>query len=264
MHKIIHHIAPGDHAHWHPVWHRCRDSFQQHFPNHNLMLWPDNQRLDQFVVNNYPEFRTVYENFPYHIMRLDFARLCILHHHGGIYADMDYVCYGNFSDRCENSFGIIANTDDTYTSASHENCLMWAQPNDAFLLELMRYTKACFIQYRNLLRGDGVDWRTESRDFAVNNSTGSGMISAAIAQIGQHFDIGFLPADLFNPPPASWHTQYLGKHLHSSIWGTEYLDHASRHGVIVRDGQLYNVGTNSEYQDVIAWQDLDFYKDYTS
>ena len=90
--RIIHHIAPVNTAAWHPFWAHCRQSWIDAFPNHDHVLWNDSEDLDRIVRDHYPRYWNLYQSFPVHIMRIDFARLCILHRYGGIYADMDYYC----------------------------------------------------------------------------------------------------------------------------------------------------------------------------
>ena len=41
------------------------------------------------LLEDYPEYKSLYEGFRYDIQRIDFARLLILYHHGGLYLDLD-------------------------------------------------------------------------------------------------------------------------------------------------------------------------------
>jgi cytoskeletal protein RodZ len=47
------------------------------------------QQLRDLVHQNYPQFARIYDNFKHPIERVDFARYCIMHKYGGVYADMD-------------------------------------------------------------------------------------------------------------------------------------------------------------------------------
>uniref|UniRef100_A0A1I8HU91 Glycosyl transferase n=1 Tax=Macrostomum lignano TaxID=282301 RepID=A0A1I8HU91_9PLAT len=59
-------------------------------PGWTYVLWRDAD-LDRFVAKHYTgalqKFRSLKEN----IMRVDMARYLILHHFGGVYADLDYT-----------------------------------------------------------------------------------------------------------------------------------------------------------------------------
>lgn len=95
--KIIHHTAPEDKSKWSPIWNECRESWIRNFPGFNFMFWND-EDLDNLVKESYSQYYEMYSNFPEQIIRVDFARLCILHKYGGIYSDMDFYCYKNFYD----------------------------------------------------------------------------------------------------------------------------------------------------------------------
>lgn len=50
-------------------------------------LWGKEQIED--LLNGYPEYKQLYEDFRYDIQRIDFARLLILYDRGGLYLDLD-------------------------------------------------------------------------------------------------------------------------------------------------------------------------------
>lgn len=51
------------------------------------ILWSEKDILD--LLEDYPEYKDLYHGFRYDIQRIDFARLLILYHHGGLYIDLD-------------------------------------------------------------------------------------------------------------------------------------------------------------------------------
>ncbi len=57
--------------------------------NNNIpyTLW--NKKDIEDLLENYPQYKQLYEDFRYDIQRIDFARLLILYHHGGLYLDLD-------------------------------------------------------------------------------------------------------------------------------------------------------------------------------
>jgi mannosyltransferase OCH1-like enzyme len=93
--KIIHQTAPDHEKDWHPIWKECQKSWKTKFKDFEYIMWSDDD-LRNLVKVEYSEFLEYYDSWPYHIMRVDFARFCILHKYGGIYADMDMYCYSNF------------------------------------------------------------------------------------------------------------------------------------------------------------------------
>ena len=57
-------------------------------PDWEHKLWKDDT-LDKFVNDNYPENLKYWNNFPYPMYKIDYARYMLLHHYGGIYVDLD-------------------------------------------------------------------------------------------------------------------------------------------------------------------------------
>ena len=262
--NIIHHIAPQDELKWHPIWKRCRDSFIENFPNHEFVLWNDRDDIDRLVYDHYNMVWNLYSNFPHHIMKIDFARFCILHKYGGIYADMDYYCYSNFERYLTYENLFLENTSELYTNAKYENCLMASQKHSDFWINTMRASKVGFIAYRNKLDTSSNNWRSYENDFAVNNSTGSGLLSAAVESFGSYFNVNVFPSDKFNQDPIVYNKDLIGRHLHSSLWGDDYIDHSSREGFMIKDGNIWNCPPEHIETEPTAqrWQDFDFYRDY--
>ena len=51
------------------------------------ILWSEKDILD--LLEDYPQYKELYHGFRYDIQKIDFARLLILYHHGGLYLDLD-------------------------------------------------------------------------------------------------------------------------------------------------------------------------------
>jgi len=239
--RIIHHIAPVDTNAWHPFWAQCRQSWIDAFPNYDHVLWNDSEDLDRIVRDHYPRYWNLYRSFPVHIMRIDFARLCILHRYGGIYADMDYFCYGNFEDQLtDHSIYLVENLTEEFTSATVENSLMAAEENNKFFLDTMNYVQACYIQFRNRFKFDeNGHWKNSDNGFIVNNTTGSGMLTVARESYGRAlYDIGHLNTAQFNNRPSSYADWFKAKHVHTNLWGNDQLD-ATTSRVFIVDGNAY-------------------------
>jgi mannosyltransferase OCH1-like enzyme len=91
--KIIHQFAPADTSKWDPKWKICQTSWFRALKasrtTYEYRMWTD-ENLDAFVRKRYPHLHEIYCQYPYHIMRIDFARYLVLFTFGGLYADMDY------------------------------------------------------------------------------------------------------------------------------------------------------------------------------
>ena len=94
--KIIHQIAPKNTDRWHFVWDKCWPSWKSKFPLHEHILWNDDDDINNLIREMFPQYWDIYQQFPFHIMKIDFAKLCILYKYGGIYTDMDVYCFKNF------------------------------------------------------------------------------------------------------------------------------------------------------------------------
>ena len=57
--------------------------------NYGYKLWNDKMCTD--LINKYPEFKSMYNNVKYPVMRADIMRFLILYEYGGMYVDMDVL-----------------------------------------------------------------------------------------------------------------------------------------------------------------------------
>jgi mannosyltransferase OCH1-like enzyme len=60
-------------------------------PNYINILHTDIDN-DKLINDYYPEFKSIYYNFPYKIQKVDLIRLLYLYKFGGIYVDLDVEC----------------------------------------------------------------------------------------------------------------------------------------------------------------------------
>lgn len=72
-------------------WQAAQQSCQDLHPDWEYRLWTDSDALS-FVKEHYPHLLASFQSYPYNIERADAIRYLILHHHGGIYIDLDIVC----------------------------------------------------------------------------------------------------------------------------------------------------------------------------
>jgi len=262
---IVHQIAPKDTSLWHPFWDKCYQSWKQH---HEVILWNDQDDIDGIIRDYYPQYWNLYQAFPFHVMRIDFARLAILHRYGGLYADMDVFCYQPIpSAYAKKDFLALENTMTEYTTARYENSIMAAKENNPFLIQLMDYVKMLFINSRHCF--EKPYRRTVKNDNLINNITGSGMITAGMESFRQ---TDSFPCQQFNNRPAAYDRSFITKHAHSSIWGEEYIDKQTANELIILDGIMYQVDHVSdklkdllkhENHHILPASQFDFMIDYT-
>jgi mannosyltransferase OCH1-like enzyme len=181
--KIIHQTAPKNEKEWHPIWKECQQSWKNNFQDFEYIMW-DDEDIRDLVKSDYPKFLDHYDSWPYHIMRVDFARFCILHKYGGIYADMDMYCYSNFYNFLKNkSVYLIESWPEWGEKVS--NCLMASsQKNNFWEICMEKSIVNCDIIENSNISFDKVKF--------VLNSFGPKYMSKLIDD-----EIGILPKEKF-------------------------------------------------------------------
>ena len=66
-------------------------SWRKHHPDWEYRLWTDRDNR-AFLEQHYPWLLPMYDRYPEPVMRADLVRYFILHHEGGVYADLDLEC----------------------------------------------------------------------------------------------------------------------------------------------------------------------------
>lgn len=223
--KIIHSIAPLDKSKWHVDWQQCYQTWPQHFKEgFEFKLWNDEEDLENFVIEHYPEFLSFYQELPIKIMKIDIARLLILHKFGGIFHDMDYICYANFFDEVnenanqyniqtffvQHTFGIIG--------GYFQNSLVVSKPKNNFLLDVIKLSITIFDFFK---KTHSIDQLIKDRDPLVLFITGPMVVQFALGLNKQASKTtGMLNSLNFNPPPnvKNSDTKVLARHLSSGVW----------------------------------------------
>jgi mannosyltransferase OCH1-like enzyme len=70
-------------------WQASHAANKRILPDWEHILWTDD-KMDDYVKKNHPEFYPIYAGFNRHIMRVDVFRYILMHDIGGIYCDMDF------------------------------------------------------------------------------------------------------------------------------------------------------------------------------
>ncbi len=144
--KIIHQMAPKNKDLWNFVWEKCHKSWKTQFAEneYNHIMWTDD-KIDEFIELEFPQYIQFYYSLPFHIMQLDFARYCILYKYGGIYVDMDYFCFNNFYCDLKKDIAFVqAITHDELI----QNSLMISNKNNHHLVKIMEKCQEEFYHYQ--------------------------------------------------------------------------------------------------------------------
>jgi hypothetical protein len=217
--KIIHQMAPKDKNDWHPVWEECHLSWKKNFSELEYVhfLWND-EEIDSFVQKIFPKYWNFFNEFPFHIMKLDFARYCILYHYGGIYSDMDVYCYKNFSGDIKNKTCYLLESDGKREKV--QNSLMISTKRNSFIkfcLEECVKNYSVFdkeINYDNF--GDHCDY--------VLNTTGPKFLSLSYEKSNKKM-VGILPKEEYNPELLQYSDEIKTRHMLTGRWGKETISY---------------------------------------
>lgn len=259
--KIIHQTGPSNISNWHPLWFPCAQSWKNQFSTFEYKFWNDAQ-IDELVRTEYPDYWEMYQNFPIHIMKIDFVRLCFMHKFGGIYADLDVFCYQNFYSELKESVYLLENP---MGNDPIENSLMCSEPEHEFWIECIKLTKHRYEyvktkypdMFRNIqLIAGNRKYGLQFRPFFVFYITGTNHLSAAARMTSQ--TISTLQGILYNNNVMSYDSEYRTKHVHTGLWGKESIDiyktdHAHQtllRNVPISEFDFYTDYTNGEYLKV--------------
>jgi mannosyltransferase OCH1-like enzyme len=132
--KIIHQQWKNDNIpHKFTKW---RNKFLQYFPEpeYQHMIWTDTKGRE-LIKDYYPWFLKTYDEYAHNINRADAVRYFVLHHFGGIYADLDYEPTTNFYEYIPpNQVSMVESP--YYWNEKTQNCLMSSPKHDPFWVDL--------------------------------------------------------------------------------------------------------------------------------
>jgi mannosyltransferase OCH1-like enzyme len=232
--KIIHHIAPKNIKNHHPIWKICYESWLKEFPEpeYRHMMWNDEDDIDNLVKNNFLQHWKLYSSFPFHILKIDFSRLCILYEYGGIYADMDMFCYENFySNLISSKVFLIQENKGKVIQDRVQNSLMCAVKNSSFFLECMNMCNELFYSNQNInqekeelhkLLSNNKITEKQFQDY-VWKITGPHLLSEVYLKNKEVVSI--LPKEQYNPNKKAHNKNIKTKHMETGMWGKDALEH---------------------------------------
>ena len=258
--KIIHQTAYSNKEEWHPVWKHCQQSNLKHFKDFEYKFWDDDS-LDNFVKEKYPQIYGEYKNFQCHIFQLDCVRYLLLHHFGGIYIDMDVYCYNNFYNELKGDVNLVESIGDELV----QNSLMASLPNHPFWMDCYDLTlhRTKTIKLKTNLN-TFFKKEADENDNLVRLISGPLMLSDCVKQ-NKH-SVYILPYKYFNHEPLSYKKEFKTKHMQSGMWGKEIKDgfyvirNNNDPSIPIEEYHKYSYKMKTS----IDLNNFDFYKDYSS
>ena len=261
--KIIHQTGPTHKSDWHFIWEKCQQSWIDNFPDFEYKFWND-EEIEALVKDHYPEYWDMYSSFPVHIMQIDFARFCMLHKYGGIYADLDYFCYQNFYNDLTDGVYVVENP---LGNDPIENSLMVSSAGNDFWIKCMDEVKHRFyytmenhpelLSFINDISKNPEDCFIK-RPMIIFNISGTQLLSSITRNeiYDGNKDIKTLSGYLYNNYEISYDPAFKAKHVHTGLWGKENIEALKDERNRYTDYYRYNIN-GEDYK-------FDLFKDYTN
>jgi inositol phosphorylceramide mannosyltransferase catalytic subunit len=203
--KIIHQTAPTDKSKWPAIWRKCQQSWRTYFPapEYEYRMWTD-EDIDNLVKTDYPHFYPIYAGYDKNIKRIDIVRYFILYKYGGIYADMDYMCFRNFYDLLPQDKVSISESP-FKNNENLQNALMMSPAGHPFWLKVIQNAK------------DRATKRPKDGKNDVLYQTGPVLISDTYAENKEMVNV--LPIPQWNPPKeVQDNPQMITRHYGTFVW----------------------------------------------
>lgn len=67
-----------------------KESWFSNNPDYKQVMW-DGATIRDLILNEYPEYLRMWDEYPNMIQKIDSGKIFILHHYGGVYIDLDIV-----------------------------------------------------------------------------------------------------------------------------------------------------------------------------
>lgn len=113
-----------------------RNWWENHWPSR---LWDFDTGAD-FLARHYPRLLVTFHQLPKVIQKADLLRYAILHHYGGIYADLDTECLRPFDPLIDQADFVAGYEAKDYPSIC--NAILCASPGHPILSAVIRYLEA--------------------------------------------------------------------------------------------------------------------------
>lgn len=228
--KIIHKLAP-DRDKWSSLWEQCDESWHKHFPDNEYEYkYYSDSDIDNYIREHFPQYLPFYNDIPFHIIKIDLVRFCILFREGGIYADLDYYVYKNFFNDLSNSYMTgkgrecwvleswfsLQEMDDMY-GEKVQNSLMISSPWQSFWHRCIEDSMETFYSYPFDYDKDNVD--TDASNCMVKDIAGPRFLSLCVKNYPRL--VRRLNREYFNPHFLAYNEDLRGKHMMTGQWGEE-------------------------------------------
>ena len=117
-------------------------SFNLYNPEFTVVFW--NMDKIKKLFNDYPElnkYEKIWSNFKYHMQKCDMARYIILYLFGGLYIDLDFICFKNLSPLLNRELLLVPESNENLSTNRIRICngFIGSIPRHPFWIEWMDF-----------------------------------------------------------------------------------------------------------------------------
>jgi mannosyltransferase OCH1-like enzyme len=113
----------------------CSDTWKKFNPNFEYKYLNESE-VDDFIVDNFgKEWLTLLNSYPIKIIKIDTWKYMVLYTHGGVYADMDYICNSPIDSWLDEEKNMIIFKDDNFPEFSQS--VFASAPNNSILKNII-------------------------------------------------------------------------------------------------------------------------------
>lgn len=193
--RIIHQIWSGVDEPLPDLFKVLGETWKECNPTWQYELW-DNDRMNNFVLEYYPQYWDIYSNFTYNVQRWDSIRYLILDKIGGMYVDFDSECFKSFNPLLLNKsccfsmepqeHALLYNKDVFFN-----NALMASIPGHPFMKAIIQHV---FTDYKK------TSFTTsKQKGVEVQETTGPLALVKFYEEYADKSDIYLIPAEYVSP-----------------------------------------------------------------
>lgn len=191
--RIIHQIWSGVTEPLPGNFRRLGETWKRDYPDWQYEFW-DNERMNQFIKEYYPQYWYIYCKYKHNIQRWDAIRYLILHKIGGMYVDFDYESIKPMDELLKNKTCCFALEQDFISNhfSIFNNALMLSTPGHPFMERVVKY-----VFSRTLLAAP----TCIAKNMEVFNTTGPFALIRLYDSLTDHEkeDVYLIPAKYVSP-----------------------------------------------------------------
>lgn len=191
--KILHQIWCDKYNDLPDAFIELSDTWKNKHPDWKYLYWTEKDLYD-FVDAYYPQYKSVFEEFPYDIQRWDAVRYLILEKIGGLYVDFDYECIDNVEPLLKKDCCFSKEPVEHVFLKEHEgiafnNALIYAAPGNPFIKHIVE----------NVFSEKTIKARGKDETMTVLLTTGPLMLTELYRKYDHKDRIYLIPAQYVSP-----------------------------------------------------------------